>query len=90
MQRVALFLAVEPLQALTPAFLVKIAPELSRNSATLANTRTETKGSTDPDQAAADETIEQVLARFHGNRAAAADHLGISRTTLWRRLKGGE
>jgi propionate catabolism operon transcriptional regulator len=28
-----------------------------------------------------------VLARFGGQRDLAADHLGISRTTLWRRLK---
>ncbi|MGB6055629.1 MAG: helix-turn-helix domain-containing protein, partial [Burkholderiaceae bacterium] len=33
------------------------------------------------------ESIEQVLARFGGNREAAARHLGISRTTLWRRMK---
>ncbi|MFM8463143.1 MAG: helix-turn-helix domain-containing protein, partial [Burkholderiaceae bacterium] len=36
---------------------------------------------------AGSERIEQVLAQFDGNRAAAAEHLGISRTTLWRRLK---
>jgi propionate catabolism operon transcriptional regulator len=28
-----------------------------------------------------------VLHRFKGNRIAAAAHLGISRTTLWRKLK---
>jgi propionate catabolism operon transcriptional regulator len=28
-----------------------------------------------------------VLARFGGRRDAAADYLGISRTTLWRKLK---
>jgi propionate catabolism operon transcriptional regulator len=27
------------------------------------------------------------MARFGGNREAAAKHLGISRTTLWRKLK---
>jgi propionate catabolism operon transcriptional regulator len=42
---------------------------------------------TDLDLAAPSETVEQVLARFDGNRAATADYLGISRTTLWRRLK---
>jgi propionate catabolism operon transcriptional regulator len=73
---VALFLEAEPLQALTPAFLLTVAPELSGDATT-------TPAST---QAAEHESIQQVLARFGGNREAAARHLGISRTTLWRRL----
>lgn len=87
MQRVALFLAVEPLQALTPAFLIKIAPELSNTPPTLAPAEEVTKAAVYQDFAVTDQTITQVLARFQGNRAAAADYLGISRTTLWRRLK---
>lgn len=87
MQRVALFLAVEPLQALTPAFLIKIAPELSNTPSTPAPAEEVTKAAVYQDFAVTDQTITQVLARFQGNRAAAADYLGISRTTLWRRLK---
>lgn len=81
MERVALFLAAEPLQALTPGFLLGVAPELARAAM--------------PDGTAASglpvapvrETVSAVLARFGGQRDLAAQHLGISRTTLWRRLK---
>ena len=76
MERLALFLAAEPLQALTPSFLVSIAPELNRAVLMPA-----------PTPEADTESIAAVLARFNGQRDAAAKHLGISRTTLWRRLK---
>ena len=36
-----------------------------------------------------DESASAVLARFGGRRDAAASYLGISRTTLWRRLRSG-
>ena len=73
MERLALYLAAEPLQALTPSFLLKVAPELARNEAAPAN-------------AARPDSIAEVLARFGGRRDEAAAYLGISRTTLWRKL----
>ena len=92
-ERLALFLAAEPLQALTPGFVLSVAPELQQpamppfaaGSAQLA-----AQTSLPPTRAAATapaETIAQVLARFGGRRDAAADYLGISRTTLWRKLR---
>ena len=74
-QRLALYLAAEPLQALTPGFVRAVTPELERGAA--------------PSILAAParpETVTQVLARFGGRRDEAAHFLGISRTTLWRKL----
>ena len=77
MERVALFLAAEPLQALTHAFLLSVAPELAvRGVVTPVASQVPV------------ESIEQVLVRFNGNREATAKYLGISRTTLWRKIKG--
>jgi propionate catabolism operon transcriptional regulator len=81
MERLALFLAAEPLRALTPSFVLTVAPELKVNlhDKELPSER----------QAAvtSHESYTQILARFKGNRQAAALHLGISRTTLWRKLQ---
>ncbi len=75
MERLALFLAAEPLQAITPSYVLGVAPELGSDML--------------PPAAAAvdEETVEQVLARFGGRRDDAARHLGISRTTLWRKMR---
>ncbi|MGB7193061.1 MAG: propionate catabolism operon regulatory protein PrpR [Collimonas pratensis] len=87
MERLALFLAAEPLQALSPAFIASIAPEFVQAAATPALATTATTATAGDTAAPATENIAQVLTRFDGNRAAAAKHLGISRTTLWRKIK---
>ena len=79
MERVALFLAAEPLQSLTPGFLLSVAPELGRQPAPAPDAP--------PSPSLLRESTAAVLARFGGQRDLAAEHLGISRTTLWRRLK---
>ena len=85
-ERLALFLAAEPLQALTPAFVLGVAPELAQGAIAVAPPAA-------PVAIAAprleEESASAVLARFGGRRDAAASYLGISRTTLWRRLRSG-
>ncbi|GAC1321214.1 MAG: propionate catabolism operon regulatory protein PrpR [Collimonas sp.] len=83
MERLALFLAAEPLQALSPAFILSVAPEFARAAMPAPGVAPVTSSAA-PQTA---ESITQVLARFGGNREAAARHLGISRTTLWRKIK---
>jgi propionate catabolism operon transcriptional regulator len=92
MERLALFLAAEPLQALTPAFLLAVAPELGQALASAAAplpARAALASLQESPQGSPAASVAEVLARFGGQRDAAARHLGISRTTLWRRLKAG-
>jgi propionate catabolism operon transcriptional regulator len=88
-ERLALFLAAEPLQALTPAFVLGVAPELAGQGAAQAAVSSLLSALPGPAAAgrAAADSATDVLARFGGRRDAAADYLGISRTTLWRRLR---
>ena len=90
-ERLALFLAAQPLQALTPAFVLGVAPELAQRGvapAVAALPVAATSAAPAADSASARrETASQVLARFGGRRDAAAAYLGISRTTLWRKLR---
>jgi propionate catabolism operon transcriptional regulator len=96
MERLALFLAAEPLQALTPALIQRVAPELAGMAGmaqpllSSAAEMVAPHALTSPDIAPDADAIEAALRRFRGNRAAAARHLGISRTTLWRKLKEAE
>lgn len=73
MERLALFLSVEPTPDLTPQFLQLLLPELARESAKIP--------------APALLTPQQALEKFNGDKTAAANYLGVSRTTFWRRLK---
>ena len=83
-ERLALFLAAEPLQALTPAFMLAVAPELGGDDGDSMPSPPSLPAASLP---AREESAAEVLARFGGRRDAAAQHLGISRTTLWRRLR---
>jgi propionate catabolism operon transcriptional regulator len=84
-ERLALFLAAEPLQALTPGFMLSVAPELASDFIESFDTKAVKSLEQFPKNK--ENTALATLARFDGQRDLAARHLGISRTTLWRRLK---
>ncbi|GJI91874.1 propionate catabolism operon regulatory protein PrpR [Duganella hordei] len=89
-ERLALFLAAEPLQALTPAFVLGVAPELAgqgAGQAAMSSSHPIPAGPVATAERAGAASVTDVLARFGGRRDAAADYLGISRTTLWRKLR---
>lgn len=73
MERLALFLSVEPMPPLDTCLLQQWLPELLNATA--------------PPALSSCASPQQVLAQFNGDKAAAARYLGISRTTFWRRLK---
>lgn len=77
MERLALFLSVDPAPTLDRQFMRQLLPELMVNTAELTPSTVDAH------------TLQGVLARFKGDKSATARYLGISRTTLWRRLKAG-
>lgn len=95
MERLALFLEAEPLRAIGPGFLLSVAPELAGRPATQGAPGSLTAPMSGdwaapaqrPVASRLQENARQVLERFGGNRELAAGYLGVSRTTLWRKLR---
>lgn len=98
MERLALFLSAQPLQALTPTFVTTILPELQhtkiaenpheiRENGVRNVAQMPTNHEDDSVLISNDETLISLMQKYKQNRAAVATHLGISRTTLWRRLR---
>lgn len=73
MERIIQALSVEPTPDLTPQFMCLLRSELAKESAKTPAPRLLTP--------------QQALEKFNGDKTAAANYLGISRTTFWRRLK---
>jgi propionate catabolism operon transcriptional regulator len=88
MERIALVLAANPLQALTPALLLRTVPEFLTTK-TGAHSAGAYQAATKLPTSKLSETAAEAMARCNDDRTAAADRLGVSRTTLWRRLREG-
>ncbi|AOM39179.1 propionate catabolism operon regulatory protein PrpR [Xenorhabdus hominickii] len=90
MERIALYLSAHPEQTLTPELILSLSPERHIDISTINSSMKKTQ--IEPSflreaPSAHDISVHDIMARFSGNRRAAAEYLGISRTTLWRRLK---
>ena len=77
-ERMSVFMSAQSSQSFSEPQLRLAVPELFEVDA-----GTDAAGST----ALTDQSIREALASARGNRHAAAQNLGISRTTLWRRLR---
>ncbi|MBD2784343.1 propionate catabolism operon regulatory protein PrpR [Xenorhabdus sp. DI] len=91
MERAALYLSAHPEQVLTPALVLSLSPERHIDTHVISNdmktAQIETSSLIKDPSPVKNISIHDVVARFSGDRRAAAEYLGISRTTLWRRLK---
>lgn len=91
MERVALHLSATPLQAITPAFLTKLLPEIHISATpkikSIETGSTAAINSDNHNDNQSPAHLINLMKKFNNNREAVAQHLGISRTTLWRRLR---
>ncbi|EPL9570125.1 propionate catabolism operon regulatory protein PrpR [Providencia rettgeri] len=79
MERAALYCSAYPEKAITEEMLTSLSPERqwgSNEHEAIVNR--------------SEESLTDVMTRFNGDRKAVAQYLGISRTTLWRRLSALE
>ncbi|WP_395006707.1 helix-turn-helix domain-containing protein, partial [Undibacterium sp.] len=91
MERVALFLSATPLQAITPNLLSKLIPEMRQQPHQLNLGHASRAAQDDTTETIESATeMAMLMKKFNNNREDVAQYLGISRTTLWRRLKSFE
>ncbi|WP_323837950.1 propionate catabolism operon regulatory protein PrpR [Photorhabdus africana] len=87
MERLTLYLSAHPEHILTPELILALSPE---RQSILKQAEQSTKSSPPSIQQSSlvvPLSVHETLKRFSGNHHATAEYLGISRTTLWRRLK---
>jgi propionate catabolism operon transcriptional regulator len=88
MERLALYLTDEPLQAISPAFMARVIPEFGlHNNQDVQLIKNVKKTEFSFPHGNVSHDVADILTMFGNNRDAAAA-FSISRTTLWRRLKG--